>query len=141
MKKLIVGALLASLFRVGSAAAEPIPAGCYVTDAERDLYYNCFNDYPECYSATDGTYSWLTPGNTNQSGLINTYGGTSAYLITTAYNAAVAAQYYQTEGQNCASAYSGLTTSYNNAVSAYKYQVSLVKKMRKACGSKCKKIK
>ena len=141
MKRHIPSALVASLFSIISAAAEPSPAGCYVTDTERALYYNCFNDYPECFSASDGTYSWLTPGNTNQTGLINMYGDTAATLITTAYNAAVAGQSYQIDGLNCASANSRLNASYNSAVLAYNYQVSLVKKLKKACGTRCKKIK
>lgn len=99
-----------------TAAADPLPFGCYVTDAERSLY----QQPPTCYQSSDGNYSWLTPGNTSIQGLIDAYGDPVATFIKVAYDGAIL-------GFQCDA--------------AYKSQVSLVKKLRRACGSKCRRIK
>ena len=109
---------------ISRADAEPLPAGCYVTDAERALYsgsYTCDNcDQPSCFNSSDGYYSFLTPGNTSPDGLVAQYGDAVYALINSGYQASVesAANYV-----------------------AYRAQLKLVKRLRQACGSRCRRIK
>jgi len=117
MKTLKIALILfvsATIFH--TAAADPLPFGCYVTDAERSLY----QEPPTCYQSSDGYYSWLTPGNTSIQGLFDAYGDPVATFIKIGYDEGI-------RGLQCEA--------------AYKSQVSLVKKLRRACGSKCRRIK
>jgi hypothetical protein len=108
--------LLMTTAAINSVAADPLPFGCYVTDAERSLY----QQPPTCYQSNDGNYSWLTPGNTSIQGLIDAYGDPVATFIKVGYDSGIL-------GFQCDA--------------AYKAQVSLVKRLRRACGSKCRRIK
>jgi hypothetical protein len=106
------------------ALADTLPSGCYVTDAERLSYsgsYSCENcDLPACFNSSDGYYYFLTPATASPNQLVSEYGDAVYALINTGYQSA-------------------LQSSANYA--AYQAQVKLVKKLRKACGAKCKRIK
>ena len=115
MKKL-AALLIAITAAVHSAAADPLPFGCYVTDVERNQY----TQLPTCYSPSDDSLSWLTPGNTSTQGLVDAYGYVTATHIIVAYNTGI-------EGRDCDI--------------AYKKKVALEKRLRRACGSKCNRIK
>lgn len=126
MKQRLLGAigLIAISGWCKCAVADALPAGCYVTDEQRALYsgtYSCDNcGGPDCFTSSDGVYSFLTPGNTSVNGLVSQYGDAVYALINGGYQAGAQAQ-----------------VNYE----AYRAQVKLVKKLRKACGSRCKRIK
>ena len=100
-----------------TASADPIQAGCYVSDEVREQYsgsYTCTDcSSPTCMTTSDGFYSWLTPANTSTAGLVNTYGDLLAMFIVRGYDVAIIAQ----------------------------KQASLIKRLRKACGTRCKSLK
>jgi hypothetical protein len=106
------------------ASADPLPAGCYVTDTDRAAdsgTYPCTDcSPPSCFTAADGSYSFLTPANTSTQGPVDQYGDVVYALINGGYQNAVQGQI-------------------NYA--AYRAQVKLVKKLRAACGARCKRIK
>lgn len=116
--------LAAAILRVSDASADTLPSGCYVTDTERFSYsgsYSCDNcDPPACFNSSDGYYYFLTPANASPNQLVNEYGDAVYAIINGGYQSAVqsAANY-----------------------AAYQAQVKLVKRLRKACGAKCRRIK
>ena len=107
---------LVAAITIKSANAEPVPFGCYVTDTERNMY----QQPPTCYQSSDGTFSWLTPANTSDQGLVDAYGALAATFIKLGYDVGISAL---------------------QCDAAYKSQVALVKRLRRACGSKCRRIK
>lgn len=106
------------------AVADILPAGCYVTDAERASWsgsYTCTDcGGPSCYNSSDGVYSFLTPASASTQTLLDEYGDAVYALINNGYQNAVQ---------------SGVNFN------AYRAQVKLVKKLRAACGARCKRIK
>jgi len=123
MKKL--SALFLGLFIATTAVAEPLPAGCYITDDWRLAYSGYFDplinyEPPPCYASSDGLYSWFDNRSASRSQLIGLYGTPVTAIIETLY---------LSDAQSA--------VNFN----AYKKQVALVKKLKKACGVKCKKIK
>jgi hypothetical protein len=117
--RIIMASLVLSVVHTNATFAEPVPAGCYVTDAERSLY----QEPPTCYVTGDGSYQWVTPARTvgsafaaqteTDQGLIDAYGTFTTSLITLAHNFFIVAQ----------------------------DQISLVRRLRRACGTKCRRIK
>jgi hypothetical protein len=108
-----------------TAYGEAIPSGCYVTDAWRIAYSGYFDptiDYapPPCYASNDGLYSWFDNRSASRDELIQLYGSPVSAIIETLYLSDVQS-----------------LVNFN----AYKKQLALVKKLRKACGTRCKKIK
>lgn len=127
MKAKILVLLITAITAINSAVAEPLPFGCYVTDTERAWFQTNFGYQVDCYVIQEPTFSWLTPANTSLQGLVDTYGDVAASLINVGYEAGV-------YGNQCKASYDSLNAT-------YKQQASLVKKLRKACGSKCRRIK
>jgi hypothetical protein len=119
-----------SVIALNTAVAEPLPFGCYVTDAERSLY----QVPPTCYVIQEANFSWLTPANTSAQGLVNAYGDVAASFIKLGYDTAIAVQ-------QCDAAYNNVNANYNTLGTAYNRQVALVRRLRAACGSKCRRIK
>ena len=107
-----------------STLADALPSGCYVTDAARFDYsgsYSCEDcDPPPCYTSSDGTYSFLTPAQASPEQLVDAYGDPVYAIINS---------YYQNAVQS--------SVNYD----AYRKQLSLVKKLRRACGARCRRIK
>jgi hypothetical protein len=101
---------------ISSLAAEPLPFGCYVTDEERSLY----QVRPTCYAIQETSYSFLTPANTSAQGLVDAYGNVAAALIMQGYDTDIARL---------------------QCLAAFKSKTSLERRLRKACGSKCKRVK
>jgi hypothetical protein len=99
-----------------TAAAEPLPFGCYVTDDERSLYYTP----PTCYVIQEAMFSYLTPANTSLLGLVNAYGDVAASFIKLGYETSIGLQ---------------------QCDAAYNREVSLVKRLRRACGAKCRRVR
>jgi len=118
MKAAVITGLLAILLGLAAQAseAEPLPFGCYVTNDERDLY----DTPPACYVIQGPTFSWLTPANTSLRGLVNAYGDVAASFIKAGYDASIGIK---------------------QCDAAFKKQVSLVTRLRRACGAKCRRIK
>ena len=110
--------------RVPHVSADALPSGCYVTDADRAAYsgsYTCTDcDPPPCFDSSDGLYYFMTPASASTSTLIDAYGD-AVYAIINSY--------YQNVVQSAAN------------YAAYQAQVNLVKKLRRACGARCKRIK
>jgi len=115
---------LVAFVRVPHVSADTLPSGCYVTDTERLSYsgsYSCDNcDPPACFNSSDGYYYYLTPANASPNQLVNEYGDAVYAIINTGYQSAV-------------------QSSVNYA--AYLAQVKLVKRLRSACGARCKRVK
>ena len=137
MKKLL---LTLALFPL-SAFAEFLPAGCYVAD-----YYR--ND--PCWSPGDLNPQWTVYA--SPSDALNYYGFTLAYIIKYEDNERIALG----DALNSCNANASANESnrqewiaYGNSVASQldaetrkrKKSETLVSKLRKACGSKCKKIK
>lgn len=125
MKKLVARFLFLAISVSNAAVAEPLPSGCYVTDAWRDAYSGFFDptiNYapPPCHASSDGFYSWFDNRTATREQLIGLYGTPVTAIIETLY---------LSETQSA--------VNFNG----YKRQVALVKKLRKACGVRCKKIK
>jgi hypothetical protein len=120
----VITALVLIAVSATTTFAEPLPSGCYVTDEERSVYsgsYSCDNcDPPACHTASDGSYSFFTPGNTSTNDLIGMYGDVAYALINSGYQSDVQSE-----------------VNYE----AYLAQLKLVRKLRKACGFRCKRIK
>ncbi len=120
-----VSVLAAGMVFCSTAYGEAIPSGCYVTDAWRIAYSGYFDptiDYapPPCYVASDNFYQWWGPDQASGSELVGLYGSAMATIISSDYAAKVQ-----------------MGINYDG----YKKQLALVKKLRKACGTRCKKIK
>lgn len=125
MKRLGLVSLLVGLLGARAVGAESIPSGCFVTDSWRAAYSGYFDptiNYapPPCHLSNDGRYSWFDPRSATRLQLIGLYGEPMTAIIETVY-------------------VSDLQSLAN--FRAYKKQVVLVKKLKKACGNKCKKIK
>lgn len=134
-----------------SVFAEAIPAGCYVAD-----YYRTNN----CWVPFDGKTSYKTFNNYSDSDFY--YGGAVSSIV-------ISAQTYSNANSSCINDYNNLVTDKNNLASQYNAlssrldaslntssvneanrqewivygnaQAALVKKLKKACGAKCSKIK
>ena len=125
MKKLILGSLLLATLGTADAAAESLPAGCYVTDNWRFAYSGYFDptiNYapPPCHVSGDGRYSWYDNSSATTSQLIGLYGAPVTAIIETLYLSDAQSQ-----------------INYD----AWRKQVSLVKKLRRVCGTRCKRIR
>ncbi|NDC36510.1 MAG: hypothetical protein EBZ48_00475 [Proteobacteria bacterium] len=116
--------LVTAFVQLRSASADTLPSGCYVTDAERVSYsgnYSCEDcDPPSCFNSSDGVYFWLTPASASPATLVAGYGDAVYALINSGYQSTVQS-----------------ATNY----AAYQAQVKLVKRLRSACGVRCKRIR
>ena len=114
------------LLAMGSAVAqERVPSGCFVTDEERARYsgsYNCSNcAAPACYNEGRVAIAPWSPDNgfTNEQ-ILQLYGFQYGDLVLTTH---------------------GLFYKWQNAEARTAAQKSLVTRLRKACGTKCRRIK
>jgi hypothetical protein len=113
-------ALSLTLVAINTADAEVVPYGCYVTDSERLYFSVTYGEDVSCYATSDGYYSWTTHATASGGQLIDAYGSFAEALIFSDYK------------------------NYNNSLTqatSLAKQLALVKKLRRACGSKCKRIK
>jgi hypothetical protein len=133
MRKII--ALLALIPTI--ASAEFIPVGCYVAD-----YYRT----DPCWYSNSAFYQWTAYDNQNTAVLI--YGSPVAAIIQNAANEQTAKNACLNNLDNAIIAYQSESKraddNYNFAIyyqTEFNKQLSYAKKLKKACGSKCKKIK
>lgn len=132
MKKLV----LALCMLPSIAAAEYMPRGCYVA----------FDNPDYCWQPRDGVVQWLTgPDRSNQGYL---YGGAVETIIYHAYKLNLDVTAAVNEQNACIDDYNALyaqntscVDQYNALVTPYNKNLALIKKLRRACGVKCKKIK
>jgi hypothetical protein len=99
-------------------AQSRVPSGCFVTDAQRELYsgsYNCDNcDPPECFNEARQAIIPYSPSQfSSEQEFFNFYGFTYGDQILSGYTL-----FYKWRGSE-----------------------ALVQKLRKACGSRCRRIK
>lgn len=142
MKRLILVLLLTL---PSFARAEVIPPGCYVAD-----YYRL----DPCWNASDNLYEWV--GYSNRTTGVGYYGGTVEAIIHKN-------ELNKSDLSSCLTAYGNLQNQYNandaghvnnynalygeyskvvdSANALLKKRDTLIKKLRKACGNACKKIK
>jgi hypothetical protein len=130
--------LVATLILIPSlASAEFIPAGCYVAD-----YYRT----DPCWSSYSAFYEW---NNYNNSSLtVSYYGGPVATIIQAVQNEQTAKNACLNQRDALINAFgeeqNRANNNYDIAVyyqGEYSKQASYAKKLKKACGTKCKKIK
>lgn len=144
MKKLIIAV---ALLLTGRAYAEYIPRGCYVA----------FSNPSQCWEALDSHTQWTSYNDRTEGAYY--YGYTMEAVIADGrdmraviakcnndYNTLVSTTNSCNASLNNANAnsslhYSWYSQCYDSAKAASKKSDSLIKKLRKACGSKCKKIK
>lgn len=142
MKKLV----LALCMLPSIAAAEFLPNGCYVA----------FNNPDYCWQPIDGKVEWLA--STDRTFLMAKHGHIEA-LIYDWYQWKSLVGLYKEELDRATAAcsanfnallaqrdalsaqYSTLVDQYNGLVTPYNKNLALIKKLRRACGTKCKKIK
>lgn len=132
MKKL----LLALLFVPTLAAAEYVPNGCYVS----------FVDTTRCWRPSDGIVNWTqSPNRDTSAGM---YGSTMGAIVYSGYLC-------DEEKVACASTLASCKANalltennrqewitYGNGLAATNAKnLALIKKLRRACGTKCKKVK
>lgn len=130
VKKTILAAVLLAGVPMASHA-ELVPSGCYVTDSERIAIGTAFGYTPTCYRAGDNYYNWYTHDQVDRTQLSVIYGPFVEALMYSGYKEAV----------DCNGAYNTLVSNFNSLLSDYKAGNAREKKLRKACGSKCKRIK
>ncbi len=140
MKKTLSALII--LLSTSSAFAEPIPDGCYVA----------FNDPNYCYESFTGLYEWI---DYSEQSNVAKYGSPMAAIIKSWSKEKSDSTYWYNNylsefnaRNSCANNYNSLlasnnslVTDYNNLVTPYNKNLALIKKLRKACGAKCKKIK
>jgi hypothetical protein len=138
MKNTLIALVLIATVTVKAASAEVVPTGCFISDSERYAVGNAFGYTPQCYQAADNYYNWYTHDQYSRSALIILYGQFVEALMFSEYrrvNDCTAA--YNTQIDT----YNGLVNTYNSLLHSYKKKSSVEKKLRKACGSNCKRIK
>ena len=116
MKEKLILALVTALSVSNPLFAEPLPFGCYVTDDERNLYV----EPPTCYVIQGPTFSFLTPANTTIEGLMNAYGDVTASFIKLGYDADIGRL---------------------QCIDAFNTKAALERRLRRACGARCKRIR
>jgi len=125
MKRLLLALLIPM-----SAMAEQLPAGCYVAD-----YYRT----DPCWSPTLGPAEVSFYVNPAQS--VNFYGGAISELVYNFFNAdSRAFNCNQSLTDNESNRQQWIAYANDQATKAKKND-ALIKKLRKACGSKCARIK
>ena len=133
-KALVVSATLMAIIHTGTAsslhAQTRIPPGCFVTDEERGLYVTP----PTCYNEARSTVLPYTPGNgySNEE-LYQMYGFQFGFEAINGWDL-----FYKWKGaeSNSNTHYKWYVTEFNKN----KRLKALEKKLRRACGSKCRKI-
>jgi hypothetical protein len=116
----IINAALISLvaaWTVSTAKAEAIPAGCYVSDSEREWFQTNCGYSVDCHYSSTNEYGWLTPAEVDNETLVQAYGPVLSIFIKGWYESAIYSQRIE---------------------KVYKQRE---KRLRSACGSKCRRIK
>ena len=138
MQKIILAMTTLMMFSQVAQAQLRVPSGCFVTDDERSLYSpspSCFNEERMGYTPYN-----MTNGYTSEQ-IINFYGYQYGFEVNVSSDL-----FYKWQD-----AEARVTANFNNSNTHYAWYVSefnknkqlksLESKLRKACGSKCKKIK
>lgn len=119
------------------ASAEFIPAGCYVAD-----YYRT----DPCWFSSSGYYEWYNDANPAVTSAY--YGSTVGAIVRSWGSEQGAKNACLTQRDNAINAYQSelnrANVNYDYAIfyqAEFNKQLSYAKKLKKACGSKCKKIK
>jgi hypothetical protein len=122
----------------GVDAQSRVPAGCFVTDAERSLY----NPVPRCFNEERAGYTPYSVGDGySVEDIFAIYGFQFGVTVNISYD--LFYKWQDAEARAASSAqssdvhYGWYVTEFNRA----KQLKALESKLRKACGSKCKKIK
>jgi hypothetical protein len=128
---LILVTIVSVMAQVNTANAENVPNGCYVTDAERNGVGTAFGYTPQCYRPVDGYLSWKAHNNYSRDQILTFYGSFVEGVIFANYE----------EILRCSNGYDALAIDFHSLFSVYKTQAAREKKLRKACGLKCRKVK
>jgi hypothetical protein len=120
-------------------AQERVPAGCFVTDEERVRYsgsYSCSNcPPPSCFNEERRVIISWNPGNGfTEEQIRQLYGFQFGSMVLFSFNLV-------TGLEQCDTAFNNLNANHSSLGSAYNTQLALVRRLRKACGSKCRRIK
>ena len=140
MKQLLFLMAIVTLWSItGAVAQDRVPSGCFVTDEERVRYsgsYSCSNcAAPACFNEARQVIIPWNPGNGyTQEELRQLYGFQYGSEIVSSYS-------HFERWQQCDAAYNNVNANYNTLGTAYNRQVALVRRLRAACGSKCRRIK
>lgn len=115
-----------------------VPSGCFVTDEERLLY----NSPPECFNQGRASYlPFTTSGGYSEEQILSFYGfqyGFEINFSTDTFNKWQGAEARVVANANSANTHYGWYVSEFNK---NKQLRGLESRLRKACGSKCKKVK
>jgi hypothetical protein len=146
MKKLTtLATILFCVIGAPVAQSEGIPPGCYITDSERNLFGQTFGYVPRCFVASDNYYNWFTHNQYGRTEMSVFYGPAVEAILYADYqdlNACMGAHNsLLADHQALTGNYNAATANLNAATADNKARITLEKKLRKACGSKCKRIK
>jgi hypothetical protein len=126
MKKTLI--ILTTLFLVATAQADYLPDGCYVT----------YSNPTQCYVNSSNTYAW---GANDRQDAVSKYG----YVVESIMTSVKEKEALLTE---CVGDYADSVKLYNDAYNLANNNYiaaieanRLAKKLRRACGSKCRRIK
>jgi len=138
MKRFFLSLSLAVLVGPSLSLAQArVPSGCFVTDAERDLYLNP----PTCFNEARLPILPYSPDNGNtKEQILNYYGFQYGFEINTSYD--LFYKWQDAEARVTANK-SAADTHYGWYVSEFnrgKKLKALESKLRSACGSKCRRI-
>lgn len=128
--------LLALCLLPAIASAEYLPDGCYVA----------YSNPGSCWYSYSGNVQWTTYTD-RQTGAYH-YGTAIEAIINQHGQYKALAEEFQSIATACATDYSavvdqynGLVSQFNTQLAALKKQKSLVSRLKKACGSRCRSIK
>jgi hypothetical protein len=135
----IILAVIASILITGIADAQlRVPAGCFVTDAERELY----SPLPDCFNEQRAVYIPFNMGNGySAEEIVSFYGWQYGFEVNASYD--LFTKWQDAENRATANGDSS-NVHYGWYVAEFNKNKQLKKleaRLRKACGSKCKKIK
>jgi hypothetical protein len=111
--KAILTAFILVVVTINTASADLVPFGCYVTDTERYYFFNRYGENVSCYASSDGEYKYTGSFAATKNQLISFYG---SFVTKTILDG-------------------------DALYLLYEKQANLNKRLRRACGSKCKRIK
>lgn len=130
MKKTLAALMLIA---TTAARAEYLPPGCYVA----------FSNTSRCWQAADGVTQWTQY--TNRTTGEQMYGTAIESIIYDGYEGDTAllqcGEDYNTAKSNSETHYAWYSECFESRKALDKSTSALIKKLRKACGSKCKRIK
>jgi hypothetical protein len=123
--------LTITIFPLCISHAEQVPVGCYIAETERTAVKNAFGYTPQCFNPMDGYLSWYTHDQYNPRQIYDFYGSVVEAMLKANYDELI----------RCANSYDASVEEYNFLANEYNKRLALEKKLRRACGLRCRRLK